>query len=628
MNVFVKALEAKLSQRSDAVRDALRQFKHRDEGAAAVLSVFMIIMMLVMAGLGIDTMRHEMRRAQLQNTLDSAVLAAARQDSTDKAKQVIIDYFDKTGRGDSLNAIGPDDVEITLNEANVTATADFTVRTYLMKLAGVDTLTAKASSSATTATPNLEIVLVLDTSGSMGRSVGSETRMEALQDAAKDFVGTILDNTVAGKASIAIVPFSTSVSPSQEMFEALYVNDTHDFSNCLYFGPNDYNTRALPTDAAAAAPGSTLEEIDQIIYTSRYGNDFENLDGWWRSCYPEEYFQIMPFSMDKGDLETKIDSFRTEGFTSGGLGVKWAAGMLDPSFAPVTTALVAADVMPNELDAVPASYDEPQNQKIIVVMSDGQNTTTRFFERDSDYRGPDSDLYEVRYWDDDNPSGAQWVTEFFVHDPSSFDSIGEATTPTGYDPTIAECLFDRETETVSVPAGEDLCDDMNDLFAFDDDDYERVDRYNRERVEGHDFVALRNITEPGRFMPDGVTPYTEFYRKRHTWEFMWGKISPRYFQTLTGSNEAYKEYNNNPGDITASQKDTNMQNICAQAKTNNNVKIYSIGFAITPGGNAETQLQDCSTNAASHYYLATNKTGLATAFASIAQDVLRLRLTE
>ena len=118
-------------------RHRVSMFRKNEDGSMIILTLFIFIFMLAMAGLGIDSMRHEMHRAHLQATLDSAVLAGAGASTEEQAKHVVEDYFAKSGMSDYLNAIGEDDITMTLNTSSVAAKADFTMDTYLMKLSGV-----------------------------------------------------------------------------------------------------------------------------------------------------------------------------------------------------------------------------------------------------------------------------------------------------------------------------------------------------------------------------------------------------------------------------------------------------------------------------------------------------------
>ena len=57
--------------------DHLRRFARDEDGTLIVFAVYIFILILMIGGIGIDLMRFERDRSQLQTTLDRAVLAAA-----------------------------------------------------------------------------------------------------------------------------------------------------------------------------------------------------------------------------------------------------------------------------------------------------------------------------------------------------------------------------------------------------------------------------------------------------------------------------------------------------------------------------------------------------------------------
>ena len=166
------------------------RFFNEEDGTVTVLAFSIFVMFLIMGGIGIDTMRQEMARASLQATLDRAVLAGATAVNNTTARAVIEDYFSKSGQANYLAAEQEGDIDIRLNSSKVTARASQTLDTYLMRLAGVDTLTSGGNSTAEVTIPKLEISMALDVSGSM---IGA--RIDALKPAAKNFVDSILDST-------------------------------------------------------------------------------------------------------------------------------------------------------------------------------------------------------------------------------------------------------------------------------------------------------------------------------------------------------------------------------------------------------------------------------------------------
>ena len=59
-----------------------RAFTRDESGMVTVFALFMIFCMSLMAGIGLDMMRHETNRSQIQHVSDRAVLAAADLDQT------------------------------------------------------------------------------------------------------------------------------------------------------------------------------------------------------------------------------------------------------------------------------------------------------------------------------------------------------------------------------------------------------------------------------------------------------------------------------------------------------------------------------------------------------------------
>ena len=295
----------------------LNRFRQEEDGAVVAFTLYMFLVFMLMAGIGIDTMRHEMERTRLAAVADAASLAGAAASDNTAAKKVVEDYFDKAEMREYLDAFGEDDIQITLNTAKVTVNTSIDVDTYLMRLMGVDTLSAEADATAEKRVPKLEISLVLDVSGSMRGS-----KLTELKKAAKSFVTKIIDSADPGDAVISIVPFSFGVTPPDVVYEALKVKETHQNSTCIVFAGDDFGDTAIDPDVTYA----------QQIYTSRYdvSGDFDTLSQSWRSCYDDDYFRFLPYSTSKTALHGAIEALQADGNTSGHLGMKWGAALLDP----------------------------------------------------------------------------------------------------------------------------------------------------------------------------------------------------------------------------------------------------------------------------------------------------------
>lgn len=500
--------------------------------------------------------------------------------------------------------------------------------------------------------------MVLDVSNSMNDA----DKIGELRKAAKEFVTTILASGDPGAISLSIVPFSTSVTPTDGIFEALLVDEKHNYSNCLTFDDNDYNDTALVTkaDATTAAENNiTLTPLTQDIYSSYYGS-FDNLNQEWRSCYTEDAYRIMPFSTSKDALHTKIDGLLADGNTTGDLGIKWGAALLDPSFRDVTSALIASNDLPASMAQTPVDYTESDTMKVIVMMGDGENSRTFFFADDSDYKGVESDLFHVEYQEEEldygyvtwnvnrryygagyeSYCGYSWFvcvyepageiqSAYFLRDPEWTHWDGLQTTAATAVASVAEagppCASLIENYFNGIAKNNTGAWENHECGAAVDavldsmlDDWHYYDLDNGQWLDGTEFVELRQ----------NMSGFLE--RDQLSWEEAWGMIPPRAYGNITGIWDPFDEYEDNKA--TGATKNTRMDNVCTAAK-NNGVVIYTIGYMVPSDGTAEQSLKKCATgydpveNASSYYY-DVDDVDISKAFSSIAGNVQSLRLTQ
>lgn len=561
----------------------LGRFARDEEGSGIILTLFIFMFMLVMAGLGIDTMRHEMERTRLQATLDAAVLAGAgtpRGTEVSKIKAIVEDYFAKSEMSQYLHEINTDnDIITSLNATRVYAEASMDIDTYLMKLSGVETLGAQGAAAAEVRQPKLEVVLVLDVSGSM-----SGTKLASLKVAAKEFVTTIIGASEPGNTVISIVPFSWSATPPWTVFDTLAVDRKHNYSTCLKFRDADFSHATLTSGASALSSGIP---VNQMIYTSVYGT-FDNLNDDWRSCYTDAYMEFLPYSISEAQLHAKIDSLQAAGNTSGHQGMNWGAALLDPTFRKVSADLITSGEIDASLTDVPSEYNEPETLKVIVMMGDGANTTSYFFDKSNPkYRGQHSDLFLVKYQD----RVFKYAYHIYKHKKSNDSS--KCGKPKW------ECVYEANGPEESVY-------------------YLRNPDGGYYRIEDSDWITNSEFSNLETTLPGYIST------EQLSWEMAWGMITPDYYADITGNWGPWNDYVGSEY-LTGSDKDVRMKNVCTATKTEG-VVVYSIGFAVPSGGTAEQTLTACASSA-NHYYPAST-TNIAAAFNSIASNVQNLRLTQ
>lgn len=232
------------------LKSTLRRMWLDEDGSILHFVLIVFILMLAVAGMGVDVMRHEENRALLQATLDRSVLASASlNQETDEAgaEAIVRDYFVKSGVRANLQNV---EADIVLNNSRrVSAEADGQLNTIFMRWLGVPRLPVLASSTADETVQDIEIAMVLDVSGSMVQ--GGSTRLANLKLAANDFVDIVLGNDQDRRISIGMVPFNGQVNLGQSLrqeFRVTHQDGVPSFaanSRCVDLPENVYETLTL-----------------------------------------------------------------------------------------------------------------------------------------------------------------------------------------------------------------------------------------------------------------------------------------------------------------------------------------------------------------------------------------------
>ncbi len=358
-----------------AVARRLHLFRRSEDGSLLIFSLFILVAMLMIAGMAVDLMNTETQRARLQGTLDRAVLAGASLDQSLDSETVVRDYFEKAGLERYLT-----DVTVTADPTGKTveASAYMEVKTYFMNLLGITRLSAPASGTAEERLSDVEISLILDISGSMASrsSSSGNTKLYDLQQAANEFVELmqcnadpatgacrVEENTV----SISLVPYAEQVLVGETLIQQFNVTNEHTYSSCVDFSAADFSTTAISLAAPLQRAGN------QDAWTSSW---YQNAYDPNRTCQTDSYREIAPYENSYTDLQARINALRADGYTSIDLAMKWGTALLDPAFRPVVTALSSgpSPVIDPAFAGRPFDYDRPSTQKVIVLMTDGENT--------------------------------------------------------------------------------------------------------------------------------------------------------------------------------------------------------------------------------------------------------------
>lgn len=347
-----------------AVTARIVRYVKDESGAMLVASLFFLLMILMVGGISVDLMRYEMERTRLQNTIDRAVLAAADLDQIATPEAVVLSYFQSAGLTETIPVVTKN-VGIGTRWAKATATQ--TIDTQFLRMTGIETLDVVGAGAAREDVPNVEISLVLDISGSMKDS----NRLGNMQNAATEFVNTVLTASNNGRVSLSLIPYSEHVNIGQTFARRTKFNETHGYSYCLEFQDFHFNNAQIDPNYQY----QHMQHFQWNYYSIESGYAYNTL--YDTVCPRNSYEEVTPLSQDRSALISQINSLKPRAGTAIHLGMKWAAALLDPSTRPLLGGMTGADQIDSAFrNSRPADYTAEQTLKTIVLMTDGENSSS------------------------------------------------------------------------------------------------------------------------------------------------------------------------------------------------------------------------------------------------------------
>ena len=165
----------------------------------------MSVPLLLAVGLSVDYVNISRVKSELQQSIDSAALAVAREGdgiTQAQANAIAANFMRENFRFPHSTPT------VTISGADVLVRSSAVVPINFGGLFGVPTVTIGSDASTTISYANYEIALALDTTGSMAGG-----KLAALKDAVIGLVDTMeAQNTRAGSLKFSVVPFSSKVN--------------------------------------------------------------------------------------------------------------------------------------------------------------------------------------------------------------------------------------------------------------------------------------------------------------------------------------------------------------------------------------------------------------------------------
>jgi Flp pilus assembly protein TadG len=378
-----------------------KQFRSAEQGSLLPMVAASLIVLTGSAGLAIDGARMFYVKDVLQKSLDSAGLAAGHAMEVDDMEADAQEFFDANINSVSQWLTNSEMVaQISDDNSTVTLTANATISASFTALFGYDEITLSASTEITRETRGMELVIVMDNTGSMRWS----GKIDAAKDAAAQLVETVYGDedtnnnlwvgvvpyiahvnigssheswlTDAGKAKIDDGDFLptewmgcvmarsdgedlTDTPPSEAPFEPWYWNDEPDYDSS--WRPNDWID----------------DDSDRTVYEA---NSRSSAKGPNRGCGQE----VLGLVESKTTVLASIDEMEAWSFggTASPTGLVWGWRVLSEKWQGLWGGDTPADL--------PLANDTAYMDKVMVILTDGKN---EFISRNDLLGGSDFTAY-------------------------------------------------------------------------------------------------------------------------------------------------------------------------------------------------------------------------------------------
>ncbi len=378
----------------------LRRFGYEEKGVVIIIFLLVVVPLLLIIAIGIDFSQTLIVKRQLTSAIDSAALALGRlpdvteqEDIEAKAEAYIRAHYPEAGIG-NLTGFTANRIDTGNGGSQIVITATAVVPTTLMQIGGVDNLTVSVSSTVLRQENFLEVVMVLDNSGSMGGG----GKLTAMKNAAKDLVNILFaGQAVSDKVKIGLVPFeggvnvgvpsdtpwldkdspapfnydpalsyfddlSSGATPAESIFSVIDSMNGGIASNwrgCVRSRISPHDIEDTPADASIP---ETLFSAYLNPYLGSSKSNYVNQAPSTQANSNCAVAPIQPLTNDKATIDAAIDAMTASTTTNITEGVAWGWRVVSPN-VPFTEG---------------APYDQQQVIKAIIALTDGETFVNGF----------------------------------------------------------------------------------------------------------------------------------------------------------------------------------------------------------------------------------------------------------
>ncbi len=378
-------------------KKTLIRFRRDERGVFAVVFGVLAIVLVAMGGAVVDFVNVQNARGMAQSSLDATTLALQPKINTlseteilDQAQLLLNERMAVINLSAAIETVTKD-----TNEGTLFIEARFSVPTYFLTLVGIPNLQTRVHSEVTSKSVNIEVALVLDSTASM-----TGAKLTALKVSANLLVDELMPNAENPNLKISIVPFNRYVNigmPNRNE-PGLDIEPDYDWTPAGEYCYNTYPNSTYQCDSNWESYSCTIDGVASTCWrwvytncTGSYGapvevcvpqgtrhfrwygcmgsrhlapldtqddtyiaNEVPGIMRHWNSC---RVTPLTELSSTKADVQSGIEAMTAQDNTYIPTGLMWGWRLLSPGI-PFTS----------------ASAYGPQNKKVLILMTDGQNT--------------------------------------------------------------------------------------------------------------------------------------------------------------------------------------------------------------------------------------------------------------
>jgi Flp pilus assembly protein TadG len=367
-----------------------RRLRADRRGSTAVFVALGMVALIAAMGTAIDAGRGYLVKARLSQALDAAGLAGGRVVFSSSRDSDIRMFFKANFPTAYLDAkVSGPTISVDTDGGTIRLAATAIVPTTFMRLVGLDSMTIKAQSTVQRTNRGMELVLVMDNTGSMAGS-----KITAMKNAATNLINILYgSNETQNNFWVGLVPYVATVNIGNSRTSWLTGYSASAYSPGSWKGCVE--ARSSPYEENQAETLPSVKKWTPFLWVSTKGIQYKGSDGrvvkdrngkaltgdnnWTPitettgagndatgpdlGCGPA----ITPLQPNKSTVLTAISNMGpwSRGGTMANLGLAWAWRVLSPNWRGMW-----GSPTPSNL---PLDYNTAMIDKVVVMLTDGVN---------------------------------------------------------------------------------------------------------------------------------------------------------------------------------------------------------------------------------------------------------------